>query len=1613
VNSVEIETPLIDGIVEFARERLDAAEFARCEPFIRQYYRWVPADDLAERSTADLAGAALALWDFAQVLGAGETKIRTYDPSTKRDGWQSPHTVIEVVCADVPFLVDSVAMDLRRLGVGIHLMIHPVLRVARDGKGRLLEVLAAGRNGGPEQLESVLHLEVDRETDAPALAALEASLAEVLAQVRAAVEDWPLMTVRMAEIAGSLTAAADTTSPDEVAESRAFLEWLVQDHFTFLGARDYTLVSSEEQAALQAVPGSGLGILREGRQRTPQPAALSQRARAIALSPHLLVLTKANSRATVHRPSFLDYVGIKLFDEEGRVVGERRFLGLYTSLAYKEPAQTIPILRGKLAYVLGRAGFAPDSHDRKALLDILEAYRPREELLALSPDELFETAMGILALGERQRVRLFVHPDPFGRFVSCLVFVPRDRFNTENRERIGAALSAAFGASVQDWSVLFSESVLVRVHYVLAIEPGSAGEGHPEGLEARLVELTTSWADELRSELIEDLGEEEGSDLYRRYGDAFPTAYRADWPAPAAVADIEHAEEALASQVLGIRLYRTREATPGIVRFKLFSAQREISLSEVLPMLENMGARIVDEHPYLVTPRGQAKVWIYDIGLATERAARFDTAAVRVRFQELFLGVWQGLYENDGLNRLVLETQLRGREVMVLRALTKYLRQAGTALSDGYLQQALTANAEIAELLVALFRSRFDPAGHDEEESARIAAGIEWAIDAVESLEADRILRDYLAVVLAMTRSDFFQEGPDGARKASLAFKLDPSKLLLLPPPRPSFEIFVYSPAVEGVHLRGGRIARGGLRWSDRREDFRTEVLGLMKAQMVKNAVIVPFGAKGGFVVKRPPADGGEALHEEVVACYRLFVSSLLDITDNIVDGAVVPPRGVVRHDADDPYLVVAADKGTATFSDIANEISASHSYWLGDAFASGGSVGYDHKKMGITARGAWESVKRHFRELGSNIMASDFTVVGIGDMSGDVFGNGMLLSPHIRLVAAFNHAHVFIDPEPDPAVSLAERRRLFELPGSSWGDYDRAVISPGGGVYPRTAKSIALSEQARVALDVDAEALAPDEVIRAILRAPVDLLWNGGIGTYVKAAGETNAEVGDKANDSLRVDGRDLRCRVVGEGGNLGLTQRGRIEFATAGGLINTDAIDNAGGVNLSDREVNIKILLDAVVAAGELTGTERNVLLAEIGDDVAALVLRDSYTQSQALSLAVAQAPQMLDVQARMIRSLEQSAGLERGLEALPDEDEIAARRLREVGLTSPELAVLMAHAKISMNAALVDSDLPEDPHLEDELDRYFPAPLPQRFAAALRGHRLRREIITTHVTNDFVDTAGVTACYRLTEETASSTADVARAYIVAREAFALRSFWAAVEALDNLADAHTQLELLLEARKLLERATRWLLRTASGPIDIAATIARFVPGVNALAAMLPGVLEDPDRAAHDEMLARFEAGAIPPELARRAAAMAGQLAALDIVAAAGECGRPTEAVAAVYFRLGGRRELHWLRDRMTELPRASRWQGLARAALRDDLGALQRELTMEVLLATPPGAGAEQAVERWEEANAEAVAHYTRVLSDIRATRTYDVTTLSVALREARNLLRASAAETGSGL
>jgi glutamate dehydrogenase len=1585
----DVDDALLDTVCSRLREHLRGDEADQAEAFARQYYRWVSPEDIAERSELDVYGAALAHFDLARRRPAGTTKVRIYNPHFEEHGWRSPHTAVEIVTDDMPFLIDSVGMELNRRGFGVHLIIHPVLRVRRDDEGRLLEVLAQGEGGVGAVAESVIHAEVARQTDSARLRELERHLLRVIGEVRAAVSDWPEMRARALDLVAELEANPPPLERAEVEEARAFLTWLEQHNFTFLGCRDYELAGDGTDLRLASVPGSGLGVLRQARGQESSRGfdKLPQAVRARALEPYLLNLTKANSRATVHRPAYLDYVGVKGFDAEGRVAGERRFLGLYTHTAYHASAREIPTLRRKVDAVLGRAAFPPDSHNEKALLEILETY-PRDELFQISVDDLFRIAIGILHLGERQRLRLFSRRDTFDRFLSCLVFVPRDRFNTENRRRIEGILRRATGATSIDYTTRISESVLVRLHYLIYAEPGELPPLQEREIEMLLVAATRSWSDDLHEALLEEHGEERASYLFERYGEAFPAAYRADWVPRSALADIGHIEALAQPDDLMLRLYRPLEAPLGALRAKVFRAGAPLALSDVLPLFEDMGVEVADERPYEITPSEREAVWIYDFGLTYAGEHELEGEGVRDAFQDAFIRVWSGDAESDGYNRLVLRAGLTWRETTVLRAVGRYLRQAGTTFSDRYVEQALAAHPGVARLMVDLFLTRFDPDRADGAPAAEhLVKTIEEAIDAVESLDQDRILRNFLGVVQAMLRTNFFEKGLDGRLRPYLSFKLDPSRLSWLPLPRPRFEIFVYSPRTEGVHLRGGPVARGGIRWSDRREDFRTEVLGLMKAQMVKNAVIVPVGAKGGFVVKRPPPSGDrEELLAEVEACYRTFIGGLLDLTDD-----------------DDPYLVVAADKGTAALSDVANEVAREYGFWLGDAFASGGSTGYDHKKMGITARGAWESVKRHFRELGHDVQSQDFTVVGIGDMSGDVFGNGMLLSRHIRLVGAFDHRHVFLDPDPDPAASWDERRHLFELERSSWADYDGGLISAGGGVFPRTAKSIPLSPEVRAALEIDAEKLPPNELIRALLRAPVDLLWNGGIGTYVKASSETHADAGDKASDAVRVDGRELRCRVVGEGGNLGLTQLGRIEYALGGGRVNTDAIDNSGGVDCSDHEVNMKILLDTVVAEGDLTVKQRNELLVEMTRSVAELVLKNNYEQSETISLAEAQAPAMIDVHARFLDALETSRKLDRELEALPTAEDLAERKRDHRGLTRPELAVALAYSKIDLYAELLDSDVPEDPHLSGELDRYFPDPLPERFGERMRSHRLRREIIATQVVNNMAHGGGTTFAFRLHEESGAPASEIARAYAAARDIFEMRPQWGEIEALDNRVEAELQVEMLLEGRRLIERGSRWLLRSRRRPLDIGATVHFFAPGAAVLYDSVPRLLGPSDLEPLTVRAESLEQAGVPPSLALRVAALGTMFATFDIVEVADEGQLEVEQVAAVHFRLGERLELHWLRDRIVALPRDDRWRALARAALRDDLYGLHRALTAAVLQDAPAGATPRERVDTWVAEN-PASERCLQTLAEIRVGRVFDTTTLPVAVREVRNLLHA---------
>ena len=1607
MKSSDIEADLIEPVVARIHERLGTEQAVPCEEFVRQYYHWVPTDDLVERSPLDLYGAALAHWNLAQQRPDGVTKVRVYNPDFEQHGWQSSHTVLEIVSEDMPFMVDSVTLELSSHGYGTHLVIHPVMRVLRDADGTLLEVEPPGHGAADARRESIIHVELDREPDRERLAELHGHIERVLGEVRAAVEDWRPMRGLAESLIDELAAEHVPISAEELAETQSFLRWLADHHFTFLGYREYVLVTDDGPARLEALAASGLGILR-GAPAT-HAAELSNKALELAMSPSPLILTKANSVATIHRRAYLDYIGVKRFGEDGQVIGERRFLGLYTTAAYNERPTEIPLIRGKVRYVVERAGFPPDSHDAKALDEICENY-PRDSLFQIDPEELFRITIGLLGLGERQRVRLFATPDVLERFVSCIVCIPRDRFNTVNRRRAADILQRAFAGTHIDWNVQLTESLLARIHYIVHCPDGIPHEYDEAEIEQEIIVATRSWSDDLRDALVEEHGEEHGYSVFKRYENAFPAAYMEDWLARSAVTDIARIEELADRNEPLLSLYRPLEASAEMIRCKLFSSVG-VSLSEVLPTFEHMGARVIDERPYEVTPLDGEPVWIYDFGMRCEIG---DLEEIRDLFQEAFLGVWRGALEDDRLNGLVLRASLTGREITIVRAIAKYLRQAGIAFSNSYMEQTLIGHPEITAMLVALFIARLDPDDHDQGRAAALASQLDAAIDSVVSLDEDRILRSFLSVIGAILRTNYFVGGESGAAKAYLSFKLDPAMIPLLPLPRPRFEIFVYSPRVEGVHLRGGRVARGGLRWSDRREDFRTEVLGLMKAQMVKNALIVPVGSKGGFVVKRPPAEGGrDAFQAEGIACYKTFLSGLLDLTDNIVGGEVVPPARVVRYDDDDPYLVVAADKGTATFSDIANGVSAEYGFWLDDAFASGGSQGYDHKAMGITARGAWESVKRHFRELGTDIQTTDFTVVGIGDMAGDVFGNGMLLSPHIRLVAAFNHMHIFLDPDPDAALSFVERKRLFELPRSAWSDYDASLISVGGGVFERSAKSIPISEEVKRSLAIDADELAPIDLIREILRAPVDLLWNGGIGTYVKSSLEVQAEAGDKANDAVRVNGDELRCKVVGEGGNLGFTQRGRIEYALAGGRINTDAIDNVAGVNCSDHEVNIKILLGALLAGGDMTSKQRNELLVEMTDAVADQVLYGSYTQTQAMSIAGHQAASMLDVHARMIGDLERAAGLNREIEFLPSPEAINDRKVAKIGLTAPELAVVMAYCKIHLNAELLDSDLPEDPYLAHDLERYFPPPLPERYSEQMRSHRLRREIIATVVANQLIDRAGTTFMFRLGEETGAPPSLLARAFAVAREVYEMREFWAHVEELDNEVEASTLLTMLIDARRLVERSTRWLARANPSSIDIERLVARYRPGAQSLWDALPDTLDQTDRDRYDARVNELLAAGVGPQLARRVASMPSMLPVFDIVEVSHTAQRQQDVVGATFFGLGSRLKLNWLRDQIIELPRNNRWQALARAALRDDLDTLTRALTQEVLEVGGTSAGSEEAIAIWEAGHGPAVQRCLSMIADIQASGIHDTTTLPVALREVRNLVRVPSGATDGAL
>ena len=1589
----------LNALIGHAETRWGAEAGALIGDFLRCYYAAMATEDLAERDVATLYGAAMSHWRLGAERRPGDTAIALYNPDPQRNGWESSHSVIQIVTDDRPFLVDSLSMAINEHGLMSHLIVHPVLEVAREVSGRIRSVSDDAASAG--EPEAWIHIEVDRQAESARLDALDAAIRAALADVAAAVDDWQAMRRQARRARAGLRRRAPACDDDYLDEVDAFLDWIVDDHFTFLGYRRYDLRRRRGDMQLKAVAASGLGLLRDGhsadapsRSFESLPAAL----RAQAADPDPLILTKSSRRATVHRRGYMDTIGIKRFNARGEVIGEHRFLGLYTSAAYSRNPRRIPLLRRKLDAVLARAGLRRNSHAGKALVHILETY-PRDELFQISVDALQATARGILQLQERQRVRLFLRHDRFGRFVSCLVYAPRERYDTAVRQRMQQILMAAFDGAHSEFTVQLSEAVLARIHFIIHFAGHGERAVDADSLEAELAATTRSWSDNLARALTEHCGEARGTRLQHRYGEAFSAAYREDTGPRTAAQDIERLETLDASDGLVISLYRPLEAPVGELRLKLYHAGEPISLSDVLPVLEDMGVRVIDERPYAIQPHAGEQCWIHDFGLSHDPGLDLDAGRLRDAFQSGFAAIWRRQTDADGFNRLILRAGLAWRDIVILRAYAQYLRQAGTAYSQPYVEATLAAHPALAAGLVELFYARFDPANADAGRAERLAAELGEQLDAVESLDEDRILRRMLAAIQATLRSNFFRRDADGKAPGTLAFKLRPESIPGLPRPIPAFEIFVSSPRLEGVHLRGGRVARGGLRFSERPEDYRTEILGLMKAQMVKNALIVPVGAKGGFVCKRLPSDRA-AQHTEVLACYRAFIRGLLDVTDNIVDGRVEPPAGVVRHDGDDPYLVVAADKGTASFSDDANAIAAEYGFWLHDAFASGGSTGYDHKQMGITARGAWVAVQRHFRELGRDLQTEPFSVVGIGDMSGDVFGNGMLQSRATRLIAAFDHRHIFIDPDPDAERSFAERERLFGLAHSSWADYDTSVLSAGGGIWPRTAKSIRLGDAAREALGTEAERFTPNELIATILRAPVDLLWNGGIGTYVKAAAEAHAEVGDKTNDALRVDAEDLRCTVIGEGGNLGITALGRVAFARAGGRINNDAIDNSGGVDCSDHEVNIKILLNGVVDDGDLTVKQRNNLLAAMTDDVAAHVLANNDRQTQALSLMRDRAPQRLAEQGRFMRMLEREGRLERRVEQLPDDDSLAEREQQGSGLTRPELAIVLAYSKIRSYEQLLDSPLVDGAEHLDDLLAYFPAPLRERYAERIDQHPLRREIIATGLANHVLNRMGATFLMRITEATGATLPEAVRAYITARDLYGLRSLWHEIDALAGAVAAAEQQRLLHTLCELQERATRWLLRQPQAAAGGDLPVARMQGAIEALDKALPGLLTAAAQARLERDRQQHVEAGVPAALAERVSRLPRLYPALDISAAAALAAAPLEATAAVYFGTADALALGELNEAIGAFSPDDDWQSRYRTGLMESLHREHRRLTEAVLCETPAEpAGARVAT--WLASRGQRIDALRQTIDQVTGATRPDPAMLGVALQELRHL------------
>jgi glutamate dehydrogenase len=1590
---------ILDNVCKLIQKKVHTDNVSLVEKFAKALYSNMSKEDLANRNDSDLYGAALSLWNSLEKNTNDDAIIRVFNPEVAKDGWQSSHTIVEIITKDMPFLVDSVRMAMTRENIASHLLLHCPLKIKRDTNAKISALSNLKAEQESSSTKTVFFIEIDRQTDTSVINAFKKELESVLVDVSIAVEDWQPTREKLIAVTKDLPNRQHVNNQNELDETVEFLDWLVKDNFTLMGYRQYELSPVQGDYQLSGVMETSLGLMKNTtEEHTRLLSELPEVARLEARSANLLILTKTNSVSRVHRPAHIDYVGIKRFDNQGNVIGEDRFIGLFSSSFYNNSAADVPVLKSKINRIMDMCDFAKGTHAYKAVLNILETY-PRDELLQAQESELLEVATGVLQVQERDMCRLFVRKDAYGRFLSCMVYVPRERYNTALRRETQSILANAFNSDEKvEFTTYFSESTLARTHYTVRVTDNNI-EYKVKDIENNLIEAARTWEDKLQSALLESAGEARGNELNRKYAQGFARAYKDEVLPSAAVVDIEKLEMLNDDNKLEMLFYRPQEeANSNIVRLSLFHKDEPIHLSDVMPMLENFGLRVIGETPYSVKTADGRINWIMDFSMLIDSKGIADFDKVSARFRAALTNVWNNRLENDGFNRLVLMGGLTGREASILRAYAKYMRQIGVTFSQSYIESTFANYPHIAAQIVALFAKKFSvKAPASEKTLDKLSNQIYLELENVANLDDDRIIRLYVDMIVATLRTNYYQKDTTGQFKSYVSFKVQPSLIPDMPLPLPAFEIFVYSPRVEGVHLRGGKVARGGLRWSDRREDFRTEVLGLVKAQQVKNTVIVPVGSKGGFVCKQLPSER-EAFIKEGQECYKIFIRGLLDITDNIERGEIVPPVDVTRHDEDDPYLVVAADKGTATFSDIANGIADEYNFWLGDAFASGGSVGYDHKKMGITAKGAWESVKRHFREMDIDCQTTDFTVVAIGDMAGDVFGNGMLLSEHIRLQVAFNHMHIFVDPTPDASLTYPERERLFNLPRSSWEDYNKELISAGGGIFSRAAKSITLSPEMKKMLGTKKASMTPNELIKAALMMEFDLLWNGGIGTYIKNSKESDADVGDRANDALRINGSELGAKILGEGGNLGATQLGRIEFAAKGGRVNTDFIDNVGGVACSDNEVNIKILLNGLVAEGDLTRKQRDTLLYSMTDEVSELVLNDCYRQTHTLSITQSKGVSTLKEKVRFIHALEKEGKLNRAIEFIPSDEELAERAAAGKDLTRPELSVLVSYAKMVLKESLVTDEITENPYYRQLLVHSFPLPLREKFNDAMDNHPLRKEIIATKLANNIVNDMGLNFMVRMHEETGASEAEVAICYSIASAVFNMPQMWSDISDLDNQIPSTVQTEMLYQLRRTVRRATRWFLRHRNKSLSITHSIEYFEPTFADLNANLNTYMVDTEAECIQKDAQKLIENGVPEALAINIVSLSSLFSAMDLAEIANSSGRGISMVSNTYFKLGARMGLHWFLDQITNQPVANHWQALARSSNREELDWQQRTLA-EVVLNSFEGdeKNVDAQIEEWIESHDALLGRWKQMLTEFKTTQSHDFAKFSVALRE----------------